>query len=151
MSVAARRIVHDRFDRVTTRFQGGLAGALRTALIVGCQLVGLWALYLAGAWFVAMLDLPVPGNLMGLVALYALVSLRVVKAAWFEPLASGLIKHLAFFFIPITVGLIDVAGFLFSHAVAIAAALFASAAVGILLAGMVSQTLIVKSAPSEDP
>jgi holin-like protein len=65
--------------------------------------------------------------------------------------ASGLIKHLAFFFIPITVGLTDVAGFLLSHAVAIAAALFASAAVGILLAGMVSQTLIVKSAPSEDP
>jgi holin-like protein len=93
---------------------------------------------------------PVPGNLVGLIALYALLSLGVVKVSWFDPLGSWLIKHLAFFFIPITVGLMDAAGFLLSHVVAITVALVASAAVGLLLAGFISQVLADKATSAGD-
>jgi holin-like protein len=151
MPIASRRLVYDGIDRGVIWSWGRAGGVLSTVLLVTCQLLALWALYLAGTWLVATLDLPIPGNLVGLVSLYALLSLGIVKAAWLEPLASRLIKHLAFFFIPVTVGLMDVAGFLLSHAVAIAMALLASAVVGILLAGLVSQTLIDKPREGEDP
>jgi holin-like protein len=122
------------------------ADLLRTTVIIGSQLLGLWALYFAGVWLVGVLHLPVPGNLVGLVALYALLSLGVVKISWFEPLGSLLIKHLAFFFVPVTVGLMDAAGFLLSHVVAITVALVASAAAGLVAAGLVSQ-MIINRAP----
>lgn len=122
----------------------------KITLLLATQLLGLWALNVAGVWLVGILQVPVPGSLVGLIALYALLSLGIVKVSWFDPLGSWLIKHLAFFFIPITVGLMDAAGFLLSHVVAITVALIASASVGLLLAGFISQVLAGKTARAGD-
>jgi holin-like protein len=133
------------FRRRIAAASGPSFAVVKTPLIVAAQLLGLWALNVAGVWLVRALRLPIPGNLVGLVALYLLLSAGVVKVSWFDPLGSWLIKHLAFFFIPITVGLMDAAGFLLSHVVAITVALVASAAAGTLLAGLISQMLIDKT------
>jgi holin-like protein len=150
--VLSKRIDYGISDSIGSVFRRRIAAAsgpffavIKTPLILAAQLLGLWALNLAGVWLVEALQLPIPGNLVGLVALYLLLSAGVVKVSWFDPLGSWLIKHLAFFFIPITVGLMDAAGFLISHAVAITVALVASAAAGILLAGLVSQVLVDKT------
>ncbi|HZU91676.1 MAG TPA: CidA/LrgA family protein [Stellaceae bacterium] len=119
-------------------------GRLEQAAIVAPQLAGLWALNVAGVWAVRKAALPVPGNLVGMLALYGLLALGVVKLAWFEPAGSFLIKHLAFFFVPITVGLMDSGPLLLAHGLAIMVVLAVSAAVGILLAGFVSQWLLTR-------
>jgi holin-like protein len=139
---AFRQRTYDLLERSSER--------AKTILLLAPQLLGLWALNVAGAWLVEALHVPVPGNLVGLVALYALLSLGIIKVSWFDPLGSWLIKHLAFFFIPITVGLMDAAGFLLSHVVAVTVALVASAAVGLLLAGFISQVLAGKMARAGD-
>jgi holin-like protein len=156
MPVAVEKIrygaqdVAGAFPERTFDLPGRSSEFTKITLLLASQLLGLWALNVAGDWLVGVLHVPVPGNLVGLVALYALLSLGIVKVSWFDPLGSWLIKHLAFFFIPITVGLMDAAGFLLSHVVAITVALVASAAVGLLLAGFISQVLAGKMARAGD-
>ena len=83
-----------------------------------------------------------------MILLYAMLSAGIIKVAWLDATGSFLIKHLAFFFIPITVGLMDSGGLLAAHGVGIAVILVASATIGILLAGLVSQFLISKPSGS---
>jgi holin-like protein len=117
---------------------------LEPAALVALQLTGLWALNFAGVWAVKQAALPIPGNLVGMLALYALLALGVVKLAWFDLTGSFLLRHLAFFFVPITVGLMNSGPLLVAHGLAIMLVLALSAAVGILLAGFVSQVLLAK-------
>ena len=108
------------------------------------QILGLCGLNFAGIWAVDATALPIPGNLLGMVALYALLALGVVKVSWFDTTGSFLIKHLAFFFVPITVGLMKSGRLLAQHGIEIVVTLIASAAVGIVLSGLVSQALLSK-------
>lgn len=117
---------------------------LQQAALIGLQLAGLWLLNFAGVWAVQKTSLPVPGNLVGMLALYALLTLGLVKLDWFDLTGSFLIKHLAFFFVPITVGLMDSGPLLLAHGLGIMLVLTVSAAFGILLAGLVSQVLLAK-------
>ncbi len=114
------------------------------AALVGLQLTGLWLLNFAGGWAVQKTALPIPGNLVGMLALYALLALGLIKVAWFDLTGSFLIRHLAFFFVPITVGLMDSGPLLLAHGLGIMLVLTISAAFGILLAGFVSQVLLPK-------
>jgi len=117
---------------------------LEQAALVALQLTGLWALNFAGVWAAREAAFPIPGNLVGMLALYALLALGVVKLAWFDLTGSFLIRHLAFFFVPITVGLMNSGPLLLAHGLAVMLVLTLSAAVGIMLAGFVSQVLLVK-------
>lgn len=108
----------------------------------GLQILGLWGLNLFGMWVAKRTAVPIPGNLLGMVALYALLALGVVKIAWFEAAGFFLIRHLAFFFVPITVGLMQSGGLLAAHGLGIIVTLAVSAAIGIALAGSVSQLLL---------
>ena len=115
--------------------------ALRQAGIVGLQLLGLWAFSVGGTLGVRALGLPVPGNLAGMILLYALLSLGIIKTAWFDATGSFLVKHLAFFFIPVAVGVMDAGGLLAVHGIAITLTLILSAVLGIALSGVVAQGL----------
>ena len=117
----------------------------RRLAFAALQISALWALNFAGVWLVKMMVLPIPGNLVGMITLYALLALGIVKLAWFETAGSFLIRHLAFFFVPITVGLMNAGYLLAARGLAILLILAVSAAVGILSAGWVSQVLVRKS------
>jgi holin-like protein len=139
-------------DRNRDALIGGMDAARRRAArfvrqlaLAALQISGLWALNFAGVWLVGKAALPIPGNLVGMVALYALLALGIVKLSWFETAGSFLIRHLAFFFVPITVGLMDAGGLFATRGFAILFILAASAGIGILLAGWVSQFLLHKS------
>jgi holin-like protein len=121
---------------------------LRQISLGALQILGLWTLNFAGVWVVEKMALPIPGNVVGMVLLYALLALGFVKVSWFEAAGSFLIRHLAFFFVPITVGLMD-AGYLFAtRGIGIIFTLAASAAIGVMLAGWISQLLLGKSGPT---
>jgi holin-like protein len=112
--------------------------------VIALQLIGLCALNRLGFWIVARTGVPIPGNLVGMVALYALLSLGIVKLAWVEEAGSILIRHLAFFFVPITIGLMDMGPLFATNFIGIAVTLTASAAIGLLLAGRIAQFLLAR-------
>lgn len=130
--------------RTTTDRSRVICRRLAPAALISLQLAGLWALNFAGFWVIQKTALPIPGNLIGMLTLFALLVTGVVKVAWFDLTGSFLIKHLAFFFVPITVGLMNAGPLLLVHGLGIILVLTISAAIGILLAGFVSQGLLAR-------
>ncbi len=100
------------------------------------QLGGLVALSQLGRWVVAVLHLPLPGNVLGMLVLYTLLALGVVRAEWLEPAAGLFNRHLAFFFIPLVVGLLGLPSSLVrGHGIALVAILVVTAAAGVAVTG----------------
>jgi holin-like protein len=118
---------------------------LRQISLGALQTLGLSTLNFAGVWAVEKMALPIPGNLVGMALLYALLALGIVKLSWFEVAGCFLIRHLAFFFVPITVGLMDAGSLFATSGVGIILTLAASAVIGVMLAGWISQLLLRKS------
>ena len=115
---------------------------LRKFLIIGAQLTALIAINKAGYLAATALHLPHPGNLVGMLLLFALLRSGLIPQAWIEETSSILTRHLAFFFIPITVGLMGYSRLLVDSGVAVIATLVSSAAIGICASGFLAQTLV---------
>ncbi|MEP6702623.1 MAG: CidA/LrgA family protein [Betaproteobacteria bacterium] len=88
------------------------------------------------------LHLPVPGNLIGMLFLLALLMSGAIRLEWVHAAASILTRHLAFFFIPIAVGLMAFGPLFMSSGLAILVTLVVSAAIGICASACSSQLLI---------
>ena len=108
---------------------------------VGVQIVGLWVIFAASNSVVARLELPIPGNIAGFVLLFVLLSTGIVRERWVSGGSTLLTRHLAFFFIPITVGLMGLTDIFAAHGAAIVITLVVSAVLGICVAGLTSQAL----------
>ena len=81
----------------------------RAAVVIqiGAQIAGLWLVLQAGQRITAHLPIPLPGNVVGMVLLFTLLSTGLVKESWLTTGAGLLTRHLAFFFVPIAVGLMQ--------------------------------------------
>ncbi|WP_144143659.1 CidA/LrgA family protein [Paraburkholderia sp. BCC1884] len=97
--------------RLLTRFAraGRASGALRVARIA------VQSAALCGLWFVAdyaarMLHLPVPGGVVGLVALLALLFCGGVAPRWVKAGADWLLSDMLLFFIPAAVAAVQYGG-----------------------------------------
>ena len=115
---------------------------LRKFLIIGAQLTALIAINKAGYLAATALHLPLPGNLVGMLLLFALLRSGLIPQAWIEETSSILTRHLAFFFIPIAVGLMGYSRLLANSGVAVIGTLLSSAAIGICASGFLAQTLV---------
>jgi holin-like protein len=111
----------------------------RKVVIIISQLAFLTLINRAGYMLAHVLSLRLPGNLVGMLILFALLSGRLVRLEWIEEGASILTRHLAFFFIPIAVGLIAFKEVFLQHGLAILGTLIVSATAGILLCGFIAQ------------
>ena len=85
----------------------GSVHAATTLVTLAGQVGLLGAIFAVSNVVVTRLHLRVPGNIVGMLLLLALLSTGVVQERWVAAAAGLLTKHLAFFFIPIAVGLMD--------------------------------------------
>jgi holin-like protein len=111
---------------------------------VGVQVVVLWVIFALSNAVVADHELGIPGNIVGFVLLFVLLGSGIVKERWVSAGAALLTRHLAFFFIPITVGLMGLKDIFAAHGAAIVITLVISAALGICVAGLSSQALAAR-------
>ena len=118
----------------------------RKLVIVISQLAFLVLLNRAGYMLAHVLSLRLPGNLIGMLILLALLSGRLIRLEWIQEGASILTRHLAFFFIPIAVGLIAFKEVFLQHGLAILCTLIISAIAGMLLCGFMTQAFKEKEA-----
>jgi holin-like protein len=123
---------------------------MQKVIIVVIQLLFLWFLNELGYFLVKHLHLPVPGNVVGMVLLFILLLTGVVKLDWVEHASSLLIKHLAFFFIPIAVGLMTFGALFLKSGLSFLIVVIGSIVVGIYVTGAVSQGLVRKRGSAED-
>lgn len=65
----------------------------------------LLSIYFVSEIISKLLNLPVPGSIIGMILLFVLLTSNIIKIEKIENLANFFLDHLAFFFIPASVGL----------------------------------------------
>ncbi|WP_243314845.1 CidA/LrgA family protein [Geothrix paludis] len=105
------------------------------------QLLLLALIYLLGNQVARLAHLPVPGNVVGIILLYLLLNLGVVRLEHVQEAADFLLRHLVFFFIPVAVDLMNWGGVFYRYGLALALAIVLSTALTFLGAGAIAQWL----------
>jgi holin-like protein len=106
-------------------------------------------LFYTGAGLVERTGVPLPGNLVGMLLLLALLRLGVVRLEQVQDAATLLLKHLNLFFVPLAVGLTAWGGLLGASGVGLAVSLAGSAAVCLAVAGLTGQRLAARGGASD--
>ena len=114
-----------------TRAITAVTAVLALGILVGLNEVGQWMAHV----------IPVPGNVIGLLLLLGLLGTRALRLEWLEPTAGLFNRHLAFFFIPVAVGLLGYGTLIRSDGWALLAGLVVAIAAGIVVVGGLSQHL----------
>jgi holin-like protein len=70
------------------------------------ELLIVLAMYFSGEILTIFFNLPVPGNIMGMILLLILLCTNVIKLEMVDTVSNFFLDHLAFFFIPAGVGLL---------------------------------------------
>ena len=142
---AVRLLLPPQSDVKRTTATAALMPTVKRIGFIGAQIALLLLLNTAGTALVAGLGLPFPGTVAGLVLLFGALVSGVIPLAWVEEAAGLLTRHLAFFFIPIAVGLMTFGELLFANGAALLIALALSAAIGIGVTGGTAQMLSRKA------
>jgi len=101
----------------------------------------LLALNAGGGWLVRIAHLPVPGSVVGLVALAVLIETHVLPVELVRAAAELLVRHLALLYVPAGVALLAYWGIVRHDLVAITAAALASLVAVLLVVGHTVQRL----------
>jgi holin-like protein len=113
----------------------------RAARLAG-QAALLSLIYLASSAIVDFLHVPVPGDLLALLLLLVLLTSGVLRLSYVEELATFLLRHLTFFFVPFTVGLLAQTALLATSGVALVLSLIVAIGIGIVVAGLAAQAAV---------
>ena len=108
---------------------------------IAWQILLLWLVFRCGGYLVGVLHLALPGNVAGMLLMFALLGTGAVKPALIESGASFLLKHFAFFFIPISVGLMAFAPLMRQSGLTLISVLVLSAVAGVLVTGALVQSV----------
>jgi len=111
-------------------------------LILLCQL--------AGEGAARALGLPVPGPVLGMALLWALMSASAPVAALVRPVGEGILRHLSLLFVPAGVGVIGHLDRLGPQALALGLAILISTALAIA-AGALAFTAVARLTGAADP
>lgn len=110
--------------------------------VFSAQVVLLMIIYHLGNHLSRILHLKIPGNVVGMLILLCLLSMKVIKIEQIEMAAGWMLKHLGFFFIPISVGLMTLGNVIVQNGILLLIILVVSGGVGLISAGKVTQILI---------
>ena len=124
----------------------GLQHARNYAKLVA-QIALLWIVSWLGHFAVALLSVPLPGNVAGLLLMLALLRLGIVPLEFVELGAGLLLRHLALFFIPVAVGMMTFGALWLTSGLGILIDLLISAAIGFAVTGLLCQSLARRETP----
>ncbi|RDW22454.1 CidA/LrgA family protein [Oceanobacillus arenosus] len=114
------------------------------------QIVILYIIFLLGQWIQQSLHLFIPGSVIGMIILFLLLLLNIVKPFWIDLGAKFIIRHLAFFFIPMTVGVIDYLDLFKGDGLLLVIIVIISTLLVMISSGLVSQWLVQRKEINND-
>ena len=117
------------------------AATLGDAARMLAQIAALWAFSAGGTALASGLHLPVPGNVVGMCVLFGGLASGLLRSEWFEAGGGFLTKHLAFFFVPVTVGVMAFGSTFARAGTGIVASLLISTVLGYAVAGVTTERL----------
>lgn len=105
------------------------------------QIAALYVFYMVGTWVQEMLNIPIPGSLIGMFLLLVLLSLKVLPVKWFDLGAETLVAIMPFLLIPPTLGLMNYGAIFMSKGISLFITVVASTFLIIIVAGHTGQYL----------
>lgn len=114
----------------------------RKVWIFSTELLILIIIFHLGNQVTRFFHLRIPGNVIGMLILLCLLWMKVIKVEQIEMAAGWLLKHLGFFFIPISVGLMTLGNIIVKNGIPLLIILIVSGVLGLITAGKVTQTVI---------
>lgn len=120
---------------------------LRAVIVLTLQVAGLIAIDRVAIVLTPHLPLPLPSNLVGMLLLAVLLLTGLVRESWLGQAAVLFQRHLAFFFVPIAVGLMAYGSLLRQHGVLLLLVILVSTAAGIAAAGWIGARPALKGRP----
>ncbi|GFP75118.1 CidA/LrgA family protein [Clostridium sp. YIM B02505] len=70
------------------------------------ELLIILVIFFIGEFISKTFNLPIPGNIIGMLLLLVLLLTKVIKLSYIETISNFFLDHLSFFFIPAGVGLL---------------------------------------------
>src|SRR3712207_620182 len=135
MAIAVEARVVGRVPRL------GLGRRVRRGVRLAGQFALLVLLFQVGTALVRITALPLPGNLVGMLLLLALLYLGVLRLEQVQDLADLALKHLNFFFVPFAIGLMGWTELLATGGVALAISFTGGMLVCLAVTGLIGQHL----------
>ena len=105
------------------------------------QIAILCALAILSNFLVVQFSLPLPGSVVGIVLLFGLLQLGILRLEWIESGANLLLAELLLFFIPSAVGVVQYRSLLLSHGLAILTVVVAGSVVIMAGSGLLATQL----------
>lgn len=118
---------------------------MKNVLLFLGQLFLVWLIYAVSELMVKLLHLPIPGSVFGMILLFLLLITGVVKDTYIEKATTFLNKHLAFFFIPFAVGLMDYGHLIKSSGIQLLVMIVVSTIIGLIVTSGFTQVLSGKA------
>lgn len=98
------------------------------------------ALY-AGNGLAALLPFTIPGSILGMLLLFALLALQIIPVTWVKPGCQLLIRYMALLFVPISVGVMGYTDILSAQFGPIVASCMVSTLLVLLIVGLSAERL----------
>jgi holin-like protein len=113
----------------------------RKVFAVARGILVLLAFFYVGNAVSALLHLPVPGSVVGMVMLAAALHFHVVRPEWVKPAADVLIRHMSLLYIPPGVGVMAYFGLIRSEWLPLVAAGVIGMLAVLLVVGLLQQAM----------
>ncbi|QAY68440.1 CidA/LrgA family holin-like protein [Paenibacillus protaetiae] len=123
---------------------------MRLLTLTVLQVAAIFILSKIADAIVLWLHLPVPGSIVGIGLLFALLKLRIIRLSWIDLGAKWLIAEMLLFFIPSTVGIVNYESLIQTSGLRLAFIIVASTMAVMLCTGFAAQW-ISRKRPVTDP
>ncbi|PSL44524.1 holin-like protein [Salsuginibacillus halophilus] len=112
---------------------------------IALHLTVIYVIYRLGSWLQEMLQLPVPGSIIGFVLLFLLFQFQILQPAWIAEGVEFLLKHMPLLFIPVTAGVVEHFGLFPLPGLLLVGVVFISTCIVLIIAGGVTQWMRKKA------
>lgn len=114
------------------------------------QLLVLYGFLLIGEAIQALLQLPMPGSIIGFLLLFGALLLKIYPLEWIDAGATFLLSFLSLYFIPATVGVVDYGPLFSGKGVWLLPIVSISTLITMAAAGFVSQYMANRHAAKKE-
>ncbi len=115
--------------------------SMKSWLITGVQVLFFVVIAQIADVIVQWLGFPVPGSIVGIGMLFALLKCKIIRLEWIELGSQWLLAEMLLFFIPAFVGIIDYKSLLADHGIAIVVIIAISLLAVMICSGFIGQQL----------
>jgi len=119
-----------------------------TFLKIVLQILVLYVFYFIGKWLQDILDLSIPGSIVGMILLFLCLSCKVVPIKLIEDGSTFLNAYLPVFFIPATIGVMDYFHIFKGSGIVLLIIAMVSTLIVMVLAGKTSQYVLKRKRQS---